>query len=322
MASIDPNQSDSWLQCHLYSSTVVCYLFCFGTIAGGLLLILINLIQLYSETQYDNVALLSKTFHQLLMFSSVFFTIGWLLNTMNQVIELFIARLLIDLVTVILLCLLWVMGYAGIRLVYIQRGIPIPPGYPRYTFYVMSGLSLLVVVIVNLLCAFWDILWPRCFIYSWVAFNFSVGIVLCWVLLSKTFWGEPELPQRYKWAVQIVATIVTLLTLAAIASQITSAKDFVDHLDRKFLDPASTQSSHISLLFWSIQFAGMGLGIWYHWTKTPCENRRQGNEQPDSMQNDGRAPLLQNAIDGQSSSMQDETKGSGPLMQDDKYDGV
>jgi len=106
--------------------------------------------------------------------------------TMEKSFEAFIASVLVDLVTIGLVCTLWIVGY-GMTITLYRANNAFFPIFPRLVFFGVTIVSIISIFITNFLILLLDRLWLRAFfffldciyIYFWkhTSLGFNVSLI-------------------------------------------------------------------------------------------------------------------------------------------------
>jgi len=209
-----------------------------------------------------------KDIHRTVFGCSPIYTIGWLLNTkMDTAIELLIADIFIDEVTVSLAYMLWIIALEKVGSWYYARTTRVLPTLPRLFIDVLLLISITWVFVNNFINFYIDRLWPRAFFYYWLAAIFAFGIVLLTLLVLYLKIRVQRLPDsRWLWGLVI---LVFIIGGVAILSQIVDGTNILRDRDTPFFAKLPEDAKTFSLIFMSIQGGMMLAGIVYAWIKPP-----------------------------------------------------
>jgi len=274
------------MRCHRYGSIGICLLFTIIPSVGGSILVLLSSLQMYREwiaeksrnqdenppdeqeiqqvpqQSQDHDGPLTKDIHHTVFGCSPMYMIGWLLNTiMDNAVELLIADICIDLVTIGLAYILWIIAEEKVGSWYFEKTKKLPK-FPRQIIDVLLVISIAWVLCNNLVNYCIDSLWPRGFFYIYLSLIFFVGILLLTGLVLNLAIRTKSLPNRWLWGLVILLCIMGAI---AIPSQI---KDGVNHLrdhDTKFYAELPEDAITFSIIFMSIQVAMLFAGVIYSW---------------------------------------------------------
>jgi len=268
--------------CHRYASGLICIIFKIIPSGFGTFLIPLSTMQMYREwsawrhsqvaagdfhqqiQQGEHVGPLTKDIHHTVFGCSPIYMIGWLLNTtMNNAIELYIADIFIDVVTISLAYILWIIADEKVGLWYFAK-TGIIPRRPRQMIDLLLWISIAWVFVNNFINYFIDRLWPRAFFFFYLALIFAFGICLLTGLVLRLAIQSRSLPNKWLCALVIVVCVMGAI---AIPSQIKDGLNHIRDTDTKFYAELPEDRVPFSLIFMAVQGLMLVAGVIHSWIK-------------------------------------------------------
>jgi len=272
------------MSCNRYGDVTICLIFMIIPIVFGSILNPLAWLQMYSDWKIekgdDQQALINsdqvilnqrighivKDIHRTVFGCSPMLMIGWLLNTiMDNAFELLVADIFIDVVTVSLAYMLWIIALEKLDSWYYEQTGTAIERLPRLVIDTLAIISIVWVVVNNSLNYYYDRLWPRACFYYYLAFIFAFGIVLLTSLVVILTCRVKSLPYgKPLWALMILVLIVGG---AAIPSQIMDGTNILLDRETRFDDKLPEAAVPFSLIFMIIQGLMLLAGLGYAWVK-------------------------------------------------------
>jgi len=281
--------------CKRYGSASVCLIFAIVPSVVGTILILLTWLQWYRRreaeiNQRQRVGLIldqqiglldqqdienqqqipvqqrvgKKFIHWTVFKCSPIYMIGWLLDSnMKTAIELLIAYIFIDMVTISLAYILWNITLEKLKSWYYAMKGDVAGKSVGLAIDVMYYISIAWILVNNFIEFYLDSLWPRAFFYYWLAFIFAFGIVLLTSLVVILTLRVQSLPNEQSlWALVI---LVFVIGAVAIWSQIADGTARFHDRDRPFYAQLPEDAVTFSIIFMAIQGGMLLAGVWYAW---------------------------------------------------------
>jgi len=253
------------LQCSNFASVPFCRAYAVSALTYGMILIPLALLQWASEPNHQYVGRIPKILHRIFATASCAFLAGWVLNlTMTTNLEAFVGGLLIDVTTICLVCVMWIVGYGIILSLYRASNLFFPV-FPRFFFGVIIVISILSIFVVNVLSFGFDSVWPRSYLYMWLAFTFASAMLILWYLTFQLVRIIGDEKAFILLRLRVMVGAMTCLTAIGVAFQVMDAIAVYDSQTTLQAHMQTDSGSLFSLIFLHLQGIGMAVGVWYGW---------------------------------------------------------
>jgi len=159
---------------------------------------------------------------------------------------------------------MWIVGYGIILSLYHASNVFFPI-FPRVFFGFIIVISILSVFVVDFLAFGFNRIWPRSYLYMWLAFTFASAMFILWYLtwqLLRIIGTEKVSILR---RLRVMVSAMTCLTAIGVAFQIKDAVVVYNSQTALSARMETVGGSMSSLIFLNLQGIGLALGIWYGW---------------------------------------------------------
>jgi len=157
-----------YMYCGRYESESTCKFFEDTPLVYGLVLIPATCLRIIKDKSSQSViGRVSRDIHLATLVLSVFFVSGWLFDTnMSNPIELLTGVTLVDMVTIGLCCIIWIISIDKIRTILAEQQKSINPTWPVLLLAALAIVSTCLAIGLNILNWISDQLWTRGFFFT------------------------------------------------------------------------------------------------------------------------------------------------------------
>jgi len=134
-----------------------------------------------------------------------------------------------------------------------------------FFFGVIIVISILSIFVVNVLSFGFDSVWPRSYLYMWLAFTFASAMLILWYLTFQLVRIIGDEKAFILLRLRVMVGAMTCLTAIGVAFQVMDAKAVYASQTTLQARMQTGAGSLFSLIFLHLQGIGMALGVWYGW---------------------------------------------------------